>query len=419
MWRFYLSVLLILMLTAGCRGPSHTVGTEQPVSSKGDGASPDLHPQVRGKVSQQGVDDQLNIQADAVTAKENEKLLSATGGSSPAGAGKAVEVYYATTRQRSGQPGPNLFYGTKRISKSDPLELGMVTVNIPHDHAPGRIERPFSILTVEFKEVADKHVMLIGLKPGMKSDEYYPSLQNALRKKNEEAFVYIHGYWNSFADAARKTAQIANDLKIEMVPIMFSWASQNTFYGYLNDGEAARDAVDFLYDFLWDMNTQTNVKKIHLIAHSMGNEVLTQALKALSTRPLPNGRTYPFSELVLAAPDVDEGVFFSAVKAARKICVRTTAYVASNDLAMVASHLLRSTSYRVGDSRPEPFVFEGVETIDVSNANNDWLGHGYITSNRSVLQDLFSLLEGKQVSKRFGIDEAQTSKGGKYWKFSP
>ena len=419
MWIIYALVLLIIIPSTGCSFSSTNRETDQ---AKGHISLQDLPSGVRWQISEQGLDNQSNVQADATNTKEDAKKYETEnkGPARPIASGKAVPMYYATTRQRSGQPGgPNSFYGTERIKKPNPVELGIVVVNIPPQHETGRSERPFSIFTVEFKEVAAKHVMLIGLNPGMKPDDYFASMRNDLQDHNQEAFVYIHGYWNSFADAARKTAQIAHDLKTEMVPIMFSWASQNTFYGYMDDGEAARDAVDYLYDFLWDLNTQTNVKKVHFIAHSMGNEVLIQALKALSTRSLPNGRIYPFHELVLAAPDVDEGIFFSAVKAAQKICVRITAYVASNDVAMIASHWLRSTSYRVGDSSPEPFVVAGVQTVDVSNANSDWLGHGYITSNRSVLQDLYSILEGKEVRKRFGILESKTSTGKIYWKFSP
>ena len=294
-----------------------------------------------------------------------------------------------------------------------PPSTGIVTVNIPVGHQKGIVERPWSVFTVELKENVEKHVMLVSVRPQSK-ETLLGQLDGALREQGT-AFVYVHGYYNSFADAARKTAQLAADLNIG-VPVMFSWASQDRFWGYFDDQESSRDAIDYLADFLDDIQARTSAKKIHLVAHSMGTEVLTQALKIIANRNAGDARARHFAETILAAPDVDTGVFISAVELAKTICARVTTYVSSNDLAMMASNYFRKSSSRAGDSQPEPVVIEGVDTVDINAVSNDWLGHNYATSNQSVLRDLWSVVQGTQADKR-GLTAAFNSRKARYWIF--
>jgi esterase/lipase superfamily enzyme len=351
--------------------------------------------------------------AEAKTLSDVERSKGFGQPASPKAQGRAIDVYYATTRRRSGRREVSQFYGVDRIRKPAPAEYGIVTVNIPAGHQKGMVERPWSVFTVELKENVEKHVMLVSVRPQSK-EALLGQLDGALREQGT-AFVYVHGYYNSFADAARKTAQIATDLNIG-VPIMFSWASQDRFWGYFDDQESSRDAIDYLADFLDDIQAQTSAKKIHLIAHSMGNEVLTQALKIIANRNAGKASAHRFAETILAAPDVDTGVFLSAVDLAKTISARVTTYVSSSDLAMMASNYFRKSSSRAGDSQPEPVVIEGVDTVDISAASNDWLGHNYATSNQSVLRDLWAVVQGTQADER-GLTAAFNSRKARYWIF--
>ena len=331
----------------------------------------------------------------------------------PVAQSRAIDVYYATTRRRSGRREVNQFYGVDRIRRPANADYGIVTVNIPPEHQKGNVERPWSVFTVELKENAEKHVMLVSVRPQTK-ESLLRQLGLAVQEQGT-AFVYVHGYYNSFADAARKTAQIAMDLNMG-VPIMFSWASQDRFWGYFDDQESSRDATDYLVEFLDDIQAITSAKKIHLVAHSMGNEVLTQALKIIANRG-GGAPAHRFGETVLAAPDVDTGVFVSAVELVKKISDRVTTYVSSKDLAMMASHYFRKSSQRAGDSDPEPVVIDGVDTVDISRVSNDWLGHDYATSNLSVLRDLRSVLQGTRADRR-GLTTAVNSQKARYWVFA-
>jgi esterase/lipase superfamily enzyme len=130
----------------------------------------------------------------------------------------------------------------------------------------------------------------------------------------------------------------------------------------------------------------------------------------------------PFRQVVLAAPDVDDTVFVNAIPTIkRRLVQHITAYMSSTDIAMTASHFWRLTSYRVGDSSPEPLVLPEMDSVDVSNAISDWIGHDYITTNRSVLADLAELLSYGKSPPRFAVKEAFTTSmpKRKYWIFDP
>jgi esterase/lipase superfamily enzyme len=335
----------------------------------------------------------------------------------PLMSGSAVEVYYITTRTRTGHSTPNDFYGSKRIIKPSPADYGIATVSIPPapSHQIGKVERPLSVFSFELKEAVEKHIMVVDLKV-LSKGSFFEHLKRATGKRNNEILIYIHGYYNSHSDALRRAAQIATDLGVGTTPLIFSWPSQDSFWGYFDDEEASRDAADYLVEFLRDIHSHVLPSNIHLIAHSMGSDVLSQALKEVGRKSAVD---FTFGEVVFAAPDVDSGVFYSAIEIAKKVCRRVTTYVSSNDLAMMASHFFRKTSYRVGDSKPSPIIITGIDTIDASAINGDILGHSYIASNRIVLADFSSVLLGKPASLRFGLEQASNSQGGLYWVFRP
>ena len=69
------------------------------------------------------------------------------------------------------------------------------------------------------------------------------------------------------------------------------------------DETNAEWAVPDLKRFLADLGARSGARKIHLIAHSMGNRALTNALRELSTQA--DADLSAFQEVILAAPDID------------------------------------------------------------------------------------------------------------------
>jgi esterase/lipase superfamily enzyme len=296
-----------------------------------------------------------------------------------------VATTMARLRSEEINPGNHVGYSNDRGE----VQLGECQVSIPKYHEVGSIERP-SILRLDFREDPRKHVVLLDVQPEP-PDEFYASLKASVQASQQQAaLVFVHGYNVTFEDAARRTAQLAYDLKFDGAPIFFSWPSQGGLLQYAVDETNVAWAVPHLKEFLVSVARQSGARSVHLIAHSMGNRALTSALSSIV--PRMKNQAPMFHEVVLTAPDIDADVFKRDIapritRAARRV----TLYASSNDEALALSKRLHGYA-RAGESGADLVVVDGVETVDVSNVDTSLVGHSYYGSNDTVLADLFYVL---------------------------
>lgn len=294
------------------------------------------------------------------------------------------------------------------------MEVGTCEISIPKDHRIGIVESP-SIFTLEFREDPSKHVILdsIDRKDG---EEFFSELKATIEKSSRhEAMVFVHGYNCSFEDAARRTGQMAYDLKYQGAPVFFSWPSQAELAGYTVDENNVTWAVPHLKKFLKDIREQTNVKSLSIIAHSMGNRAVTSALKELHLEYKEDGKL--FNQVILAAPDVDAEVFKTDI--APKIAQtanQVTLYASSKDRALVASKNVHGYP-RAGESGENLVVIDEIDTIDVTEIDTSLLGHNYFGDSDSIVSDMYHVLhKGQPPGERPQLRESFV-KSLKYWIF--
>ena len=155
------------------------------------------------------------------------------------------------------------------------------------------------------------------------------------------------------------------------------------------------------------------LKRMNILAHSMGNRVLRETLNAWQKYDLPQGLPLLFRNTFLVAADiVNESL--EPGKSGSLICHTSrnvTVYHASDDLALRASKVanLKSAvaSRRLGHSGPEDIskVFSNVYTVDCDNFNNLYdppLGHAYFLEDAQgnpgkVFDHLFSSIKTGRV----------------------
>jgi esterase/lipase superfamily enzyme len=307
-------------------------------------------------------------------------------------------------------PSASVSYGPQRGK----LELGACEVSIPKSHEVGELESP-SVLRLEFREDPSRHVVLLGVQPEP-AERFFTDLRECVgRSSQKSAFVFVHGYNVAFEDAARRTAQIAYDLKFDGAPIFFSWPSQAEILQYAVDETNVTWTAPHLLRFLTDVAEQSGAERIHLIAHSMGNRALTSALRDLS---LMHKSSKPmFNEVVLTAPDIDAEVFINDIApAVVKTARRVTLYASSNDEALIISKKVHGYP-RAGDSGSQLVVVPGIDTVDVSAVDTSLLGHNYYGDNSSVLTDIFELLNDSKPADQRQWLRAERSGLLKYWVF--
>ena len=325
-----------------------------------------------------------------------------------------MKVFYATDRQPSGSSLPQLFYGSNRSSDGG-VSLGSCDVSIPRDHRVGKLESP-KWWKLQFRKDPNRDVVLLAVRTVPESKFYSELASNIRSSAGKKAFVFVHGYDVSFENAARRTAQLAYDLQFQGAPIFYSWPSKGALTGYPAD-EATIDWVrPHLKVFLQQLAVQSEATSIYLVAHSMGNRALTGALQDIIAEsgrgPVPH-----FREVILAAPDVDAGVFRQLAAAIESSADRVTLYASSKDKALHASKTVHDFP-RAGESGTNIVLVKGIDTIDVSSLDTDFLGHSYVAENSSVISDIFHLIAGVPAAKRICLSSVAVEELS-YWLYGP
>ncbi|HYC62055.1 MAG TPA: alpha/beta hydrolase [Thermoanaerobaculia bacterium] len=308
-----------------------------------------------------------------------------------------VPVFYATTRKQEQSREPDEMFAGNRAR----TQHGVSWVSIPRSHEAGELEEP-SIFTLTFSEDPAKHVVLLEVKPVPK-EQWYTDLNASIADgRLNQAFVFIHGYNVSFEDASRRTAQIKYDLGFAGPAVLFSWPSHGSTSHYLADEANAEWSVPQFADFLVELRRRTGTTTIHLIAHSLGNRVLSRAMERIdldsSIAPKP-----AFSQVVLAAPDMDADLFREQLAPRMlKLARGITLYGSNDDRAIIASKKAHQIA-RAGEGGANLPIVPGIQSIDVTGIDASFLAHSYIGAV-SVLGDLAQIFcEGKTSGARFGL----------------
>lgn len=280
-----------------------------------------------------------------------------------------VEIFYATSRKRTGRPGATAFYSGRRGS----LEYGSAVVSVPRDREIGELPTP-SIWTFEFRPDPAKHFILTRVTPVTDRPSFLTAVATRVGgSERKEVFVFVHGFNTTFEDGALRTAQLAADLKIDGAPILWSWPSAGGVLSYWADEKEADSPAEAsaLAAFLEDIARSSGATRIHLIAHSMGNRPLMAALRQIAERQSLPPR--PFDEIVFAAPDVGVREFDALWPAIDDLGERYTLYASGRDKALLLSQGINGMQ-RIGDATPV-VLRPGLQTVDTTAASGGLLGH--------------------------------------------
>jgi esterase/lipase superfamily enzyme len=325
-----------------------------------------------------------------------------------------MRVFYATNRKATGTQAPDEHFGGDRGS----LAFGVVNVALPRTHEVGQLEAP-SILRLEFSADPDKHVMLQTLTPMSTSAWRAEVAKHATELGNPGILVFVHGYNSSFSDAARRAGQLAFDLRFAGSTVLFSWPSRGETLEYTVDEQAAEWSVPDMKEVLGSLATLAPNTPIYVIAHSMGNRVLTRGFKEMiASDP---SRRVPFKQIVLAAPDIDADVFKREIAPAiLGAGPRFTLYASSNDKALAASRGVHGGYVRLGESGRDLVVLQGLDTVDASAVSTEFLGHSYFGDSGTVMSDLKYVIRKSlppEQRERFVLERVKDAAIGLYWRF--
>lgn len=223
----------------------------------------------------------------------------------------------------------------------------------------------------------------------------FPDPRQTTNQPPRHVCLFIHGYNESWQDAARLYGTVAdtlfnqNDGLGEL--ISFDWPSKGSLLGYLPDRSEARQTADDLTEVLDDLyDHQLVMQKLatkdlslacractSVIAHSMGNYALQYALNQLWTRKNRPLLVSLLQQVLMVAADVDNDLFSAGEsitgdsgEGLANLSYRITALFTGRDAVLGAStglkHFGKRRLGRAGLDRSRPLP-DNVWDVDCSN----------------------------------------------------
>ncbi len=157
----------------------------------------------------------------------------------------------------------------------------------------------------------------------------FPHPDDTPNEDQKHVNIFVHGFDNTWSSAVQRYAEIVRSLFTGTdslgICVLFTWPSKGSPLGYLPDRSEARqsaagfaDVLSSLYDWMAAkqiLGAKDSAKacraKTSVIAHSMGNYVLENAMNYAWTRKNRPLLMSLINQLVMVAADVDNDLFRS------------------------------------------------------------------------------------------------------------
>jgi esterase/lipase superfamily enzyme len=264
-----------------------------------------------------------------------------------------IPVLIATTRQRSTGDAGEMFSS----EGASAVSYGRVMVSIPPDNArkigavqwpaspPGDPRRDFVTASADYLD-----------RPGFSA-----ALTTAAKaSRRSTAMIFVHGFNNRLDDAAYRLAQIVQDSKAPVIPVLFSWPSQAVvgLDAYNADREIAGQSSGALDQLIDTVALNPNVQAITVLCHSMGCLPTLDALRSRSMRAGKIGAKV--KNVLLVAPDVDAISFQEQMQQMGNARPRFALFLSQDDHALKISKSIAGGATRLGDVNADEEPYKGV-----------------------------------------------------------
>lgn len=233
-----------------------------------------------------------------------------------------------------------------------------------------------------------------------------------------DLLCYIHGFHTNFKGTLKDICALEEKYIHQDSPVKYivglTWPARENLFFYDDDAKDAElsgftfaQSYNLLTDFFKLISgTETGVRHIHLLAHSMGNRMLEHMLHYLSTKK-DFEFTPVFKEVILAAADTDWQGFEDpyAFAKLKLLTERITVYYHEGDKALFLSEATQNKNKRLGR-----YGFRNCEKIEGNIYSVDCSGiidqhgfsyrlieHSYYQVSDATVKDIICVLKGKPV----------------------
>jgi esterase/lipase superfamily enzyme len=320
-----------------------------------------------------------------------------------------MRVYFATNRNPDDSDNPKDFGNHFSPNGLTDLRFGWAEVSGPDLDTYELTVAPESLdVGLEKAKANDLSGQVLG------SAAVFEAVKQEMTELKQDCVIFIHGFNVAFREAIQRTAQLKQFYGgAPMTYFLFTWPSDGSmlpFKAYASDRDDARASgvalgrgLQKFASFLHGTRPQDFCgQSVHLIAHSMGNYALRWALQAIKASS-GRGLRRLLEQILLFAADEDDDAFELDHKflSLPDMARRVTVYHNSGDKALVVSDFTKGNPDRLGaggprNSRALPDKVSVVNCEPVVGFTKDPTGHQYYRLNKTVRQDVLSVLGGEE-----------------------
>jgi len=236
-------------------------------------------------------------------------------------------------------------------------------------------------------------------------------LDQALKQSKGKAInVYIHGFKNSFEEAALTTAELSLYSGGLGPYILYSWPSLDSLFEYSHDRDSVRYTTAHARRFFEMLNHEIDAgrlsaDRINVIAHSSGGEVIGTVLRELGLmsydhKPEARKAKWRIGTVLLIAPDISTDVARERIlkEDLRGMFDKLVVYISKNDSALRYANNFLYRSARIGSVREEGLTdadrywlrrADNVTLINIdARPSRDPIGHSHHRFSGATLSDM-------------------------------
>lgn len=304
-----------------------------------------------------------------------------------------VNMLAATTRAPSTDAGV-LFSG----ERGEAVSFRNIVVSLPRDREVGTIQLPRSLPGNPARDF-----VVTDSRPLSKSQlaDWFRSTSGRAKR----VFVFVHGFNTPFDRAVFRFAQLAHDADADASPVLFSWPSRGYLLDYSRDFDNASYSRSDLADLLSVAVGSPAVREIVILAHSMGSWPAVEAVRQIALKD--GGVPRKISNLILASPDLDVGVFRRQIEDMGAKRPQITVFTAQHDRALQVSRFIARGATRLGGIDPTQAEYRtqfaglsGITVIDLSAVSaGDRLNHDLFAASPDAVRLIGDrLLQGQVIT---------------------
>jgi len=285
------------------------------------------------------------------------------------------DIFVATTRQKAADP--KAVFDRRRSQDS---AFSRIAVSVPEARKVGSVERPKGSRPDPARYFTARSITAYD---GLAT--FSDHVRDAAEGDGGRALVFVHGYNTPFDAAVYRATQIVHDAGYEGAPILFTWPSGGRAVDYVYDRDSANAARDALEQLLRSL-AKSGVRRIDIVAHSMGTWLTMEALRSLAIAGDRDvgGR---LGDVILASPDIDVDVFKSQM---RRYGVPKRPFfvlLSDDDRALRFSSLIAGQQPRLGEYRDARDIADlGVIVVDLTKVKaGDSYNHTKFADNPALV----------------------------------